>query len=108
MSAAVARALSFPRLKWTSFVHSPVYLGLLICAFAASNPEPVTFILGLTHGLLWIVMSLACVMAARVRGGPLRLAVAVAVLGGIGPFGSAGASVRPRRVDEGNSSASGG
>ena len=42
--------------------------------------------LGLTHGLLWIAMSLACIAAARLRVVSLRLAVAVAVLGGIGPF----------------------
>lgn len=76
----------FKTLKWISFAHSCVYLGLLICAFAAGKPQPATFVLGLTHGLLWIFMSLACVAAARARIVPLRLAVAVAVLGGIGPF----------------------
>jgi hypothetical protein len=61
-------------------------VGLLICAFAAGKPEPLTFALGLTHGVLWIVMSLACIAAARLRIVSLRTAVAVAVLGGIGPF----------------------
>ena len=61
-------------------------MALLICAFAAGKPEPATFVLGLTHGLLWIFMSLACITAARFRIVSLRLAVAVAVLGGIGPF----------------------
>jgi hypothetical protein len=78
--------LSFNRLKWTSFAHSCVYAGLLISAFAAGKPEPLTFVLGLSHGLLWIFMSLACITAARLRIIPIRLAVAVAVLGGIGPF----------------------
>jgi hypothetical protein len=78
--------LRFTRLKWTSFTHSCVYLALLFSAFAAGKPEPVTFALGLTHGLLWIFMSLACLAAARLRIVSLRLAVAVAVLGGIGPF----------------------
>lgn len=73
-------------LKWVSFAHSCVYAGLLVCAFAAGKPQPATFVLGLTHGLLWIFMSLACIWAARARIVPLRLAVAVAVLGGIGPF----------------------
>ncbi len=50
------------------------------------KPQPFTFVLGLTHGLLWIFMSLACIAAARLRIVSLRLAVAVAVLGGIGPF----------------------
>jgi pilus assembly protein TadC len=58
----------------------------LICAFALHKPQPATFALGLSHGLLWIFMSVACIAAARMRIVPLRLAVAVAVLGGIGPF----------------------
>jgi hypothetical protein len=78
--------LTFTRLKWTSFTHSCIYLALLVSAFAVGKPEPLTFALGLTHGLLWIFMSLACITAARLRIVSLRLAVAVAVLGGIGPF----------------------
>jgi len=77
---------AFTALKWTSFFHSCVYLSLLLCAFAFGKPQPETFVLGLTHGLLWIGMSLACITAARMRIVSLRLAVAVAVLGGIGPF----------------------
>lgn len=80
------RAAIFKALELTSFFHSCVYLGLLICAFAAGSPQPAAFVLGLTHGLLWIAMSLACIAAARWRIVPLRLAVAVAVLGGVGPF----------------------
>ena len=57
-----------------------------MCAFAIGKPQPFTFVLGLSHGLLWIFMSLACIAAARLRIVSLRLAVAVAVLGGIGPF----------------------
>lgn len=76
----------FTRLKWTSFTHSCIYTALLICAFAAGKPQPETFILGLTHGLLWIGMSVACIVCVRLRIVPLRLATAVAVLGGIGPF----------------------
>jgi hypothetical protein len=81
-----AGPLTFTRLKWTSFTHSCIYLALLLSAFAIGKPEPLTFVLGLTHGLLWIAMSIACITAARVRVVSLRLAVAVAVLGGIGPF----------------------
>ena len=43
-------------------------------------------IFGMAHGLGWIAMSLACLAALRLRVIDLRLAVAVAVLGGIGPF----------------------
>ena len=86
--ASGSRAVSpaFTRLKWTSLFHSCIYLSLLLCAFALGKPQPETFVLGMTHGLLWIGMSLACIAAARLRIVSLRLAVAVAVLGGIGPF----------------------
>jgi hypothetical protein len=80
------RSMAFTRLKWTSFFHSCVYTSLLICAFTLGKPQPETLLLGWTHGLLWIGMSLACIAAARMRIVSLRLAVAVAVLGGIGPF----------------------
>src|SRR5262249_1867139 len=53
--------LTSSRLKWTSFAHSCIYLSLLVSAFALGKPEPATFALGLTHGLLWIFMSLACI-----------------------------------------------
>ncbi len=81
-----AGPITFGRLKWVSFGHSCVYLSLLVCAFAIGKPEPLTDVLGWSHGLLWIGMSLTCITAARLRIVPLRLAVAVAVLGGIGPF----------------------
>ncbi|HEV7528199.1 MAG TPA: hypothetical protein VGO29_04825 [Solirubrobacteraceae bacterium] len=92
-----AGPLTFDRLKWTSFVHSCVYVALLVCAFAAGNPQPLTFVLGLAHGLLWIFMSLACLAAARLRIVSLRLAVAVAVLGGIGPFFGSYQFIREQR-----------
>jgi hypothetical protein len=95
-----AEPLSFTRLKWTSFTHSCVYVGLLICAFAAGKPEPLTFALGLTHGVLWILMSLACIAAARLGLVSLKLAVAVAVLGGIGPFFGSYQFIREERLPE--------
>lgn len=92
------RAITFGRLEVVSFIHSCVYLALLICAFALSNPEPETFILGLSHGLLWIAMSLVCIAAARLRVIPYWLAATVAVLGGLGPFaGTIGFVVESRR-----------
>jgi type IV secretory pathway VirB6-like protein len=94
----LSRASSaFTYLKWTSFFHSCVYASLLICAFGFDKPQPETLVLGWTHGLLWIGMSLACITAARMRIVSLRLAVAVAVLGGIGPFFGSGEFVREER-----------
>jgi hypothetical protein len=94
---AVAGPLTFTRLKWISFTHSCVYLALLMSAFAVGKPEPLTFVLGLTHGLLWIFMSMACIIAARLRVVSLRLAVAVAVLGGIAPFFGSYEFIREQR-----------
>ncbi len=91
-------AVTFRRLEAVSFFHSAVYLSLLVCAFALSNPEPATFILGLSHGLLWIGMSIVCIAAARFKVIPFWLAVTIVVLGGLGPFaGSFGFIVEARR-----------
>lgn len=90
--------ITFGVLETISFAHSCVYAALLICAFALGNPQPGTFIFGLSHGLIWIGMSLTCIAAARARVIPFWLAVTVAVLGGLGPFfGSAGFIVESRR-----------
>jgi hypothetical protein len=92
------RFVTFRRLEVASFTHSLVYLALLLCAFVFSNPQPETFALGLAHGVIWIVMSLVCIAAARAHVIPFWLAVTVAVLGGLGPFaGSIGFMVADRR-----------
>ena len=94
------RGVTFRRLETVSFTHSVIYLSLLVCAFALGGPQPETFILGLSHGVLWIGMSLVCIAAARARIIPFWLAVTVAVLGGLGPFaGSIGFVVCERRGD---------
>lgn len=99
------KAVTFRRLEAVSFTHSGVYLALLLCAFALGNPEPWTFVLGLSHGLIWIGMSLVCIWAARRRIIPFWLAVTVAVLGGLGPFaGSIGFMVAERRKAASNPS----
>ena len=79
-----AGPLTFKGLKLASLTHSCVYAALL-CAAIAGWATP-TLILGWTHGILWIVMSLACIAAVRLRVIALRTGVAVAVLGGVGPF----------------------
>ncbi len=95
---AFTRTVTLHRLEAVSLFHSCIYLALLICAFVLGNPEPETFILGLSHGLLWIGMSLVCIAAVRWRILPFWLAVTVAVLGGLGPFfGSAGFLYEARR-----------
>jgi hypothetical protein len=69
-----------------SLCHSAVYLGLLICAFLLDGPQPYTFIFGLSHGLIWIGMSIVCILAVHYRVINLRLALAIALLGCIAPF----------------------
>jgi hypothetical protein len=98
MSERRMGVITFRRLEVFSFIHSFVYLSLLVCAFALGKPEPETFILGLAHGLVWIAMSLVCIAAARAHVIPFWLAVTVAVLGGLGPFaGSIGFVIADRR-----------
>lgn len=69
-----------------SLCHSLVYAGLLICAFLLGKPQPFTFILGLSHGLIWIGMSITSILAIRYRVIDLRLALAITLLGCIAPF----------------------
>jgi hypothetical protein len=72
----------FTVLKWSSFAHSAVYAALLVAAFSGAD----TTALGWAHGLGWIAMSIACLVAVHRRWIPLGVAVAVVVIGGIGPF----------------------
>ena len=81
----MTRALTFDRLKVASFTHSAIYTVLLV-VWLVPGLHPLEAIFGMAHGLGWIAMSLACIAAVRLRVIDLRLGVAVAVLGGIGPF----------------------
>jgi hypothetical protein len=88
---------SFGVLRTLSFVHSAIYVGLLVC-WLAPGLEPPTTVFGWAHGLLWIAMSLLVVAAVRRGTIPFWLAVVVAVVGGLGPFaGTAGFVVEERR-----------
>ena len=73
---------AFRGLKYASFTHSAVYLALLFAALTDRE----TLALGWVHGVGWIAMSVACLAAVRARVIPLRVALAVVILGGVGPF----------------------
>ncbi len=88
--------LTFRRLKWASFTHSTIYLCLLIVWIVPGLPA-LELVFGLAHGLGWIAMCLLCLVALRRRVIPLRLAVAVAVIGAIGPFVGSYEFVREQR-----------
>jgi hypothetical protein len=87
--------ITFTRLKYLSFTHSAVYLTLLVLAIL---DEPAKLYFGWAHGIGWIVVSLLCIAAVRMRVIPLWLGIMVAVVGGLGPFaGSIGFVVCERR-----------
>ena len=91
MTASAARAerrgfsLSLTTLKRLSFTHSAVYLSLLT-VWLIPGLHGAEFALGLAHGVGWLTMCLLCFAALHARVISLRLAVAVTILGGVGPF----------------------
>jgi hypothetical protein len=78
-------SLRFGTLKRLSFAHSTVY-AILLVVWLVPGLHTFEFVFGLAHGLGWIAMSIACLYASRARIISLRTAVAVVVIGGIGPF----------------------
>ncbi len=91
-------AVTFGRMETVSLTHSLVYFGLLICAFLLGGPQPITFILGLAHGLIWIGMSLTSILAVHYRIINLRLAVAIVLLGCVAPFFGSAEFIRQNRA----------
>jgi hypothetical protein len=77
--------ITFERLKRASFTHSTIYL-ILLTVWLVPGLHTWEFVFGLAHGLGWIGMSLACLYAARRGIISVRIALAVVVIGGIGPF----------------------
>ena len=93
--------MTFTRLKYLSFTHSAIYTALLT-VWIVPGLHREEYVLGWCHGIGWIVMSLLCIYAVRIRVIPLWLAVMVAVVGGVGPFaGSIGFVVHERRAAPG-------
>jgi hypothetical protein len=93
------RLITFRNLKYASFTHSAIYLGLLT-VWIVPGLDGATTVLGWAHGVGWIVMSLAVLTAVRLRVIPFPLAVLVAVVGGVGPFaGTCGFLWEQRRRD---------
>lgn len=88
---------SFQLLEALSFTASAVYAGLLLLWLGPQVPTG-TLILGWSHGLLWIGLSLLSLLAVRRGTIPFWLAVTVIVIGGVGPFaGTIGFVVEGRR-----------
>ncbi|HEU4974493.1 MAG TPA: hypothetical protein VFT50_05345 [Baekduia sp.] len=88
--------LPFTTLKHLSFAHSTVYAALLT-AWIVPGLHTFEFVFGMAHGLGWILMCVLCLEALRQRVISLRLAVAVAVIGAVGPFVGSYEFVREQR-----------
>jgi uncharacterized membrane protein len=95
--AAAGGFPSFRLLEALSFTASAVFAGLLLFWLGPDAPAA-TMVLGWTHGLLWIALSLLAIVAVRRGTIPFWLGVTVAVVGGVGPFaGTVGFLVESRR-----------
>ena len=77
--------MTFKRLEYASFAHSTVY-AILLTVWLVPGLHTAEFVFGMAHGLGWIAMCLVALVALRRRIISLRLAVAVAVIGAVGPF----------------------
>jgi hypothetical protein len=77
--------MTFERIKLASFTHSAVYAVLLVVWLVPGLHGP-EFVFGLAHGLGWIAMCLIAVEALRRRIIDTRLAVAISIIGAVGPF----------------------
>lgn len=95
--SALARLLSLRNLAALALVHCVLFTGLMFCAFAIGHPQPVTFIFGFTHGVLYVVMSVAVAVAAKLRTVSVTSAIVVIVLGAAGPYFGAFDLVREER-----------
>jgi len=82
----LSRLLALRTLATVSVVHSVLFTGLMLCAFVLGKPEPATFAFGFTHGVLYLVMAVACGVAARIGTVPGTTALVVIVLGALGPY----------------------
>ncbi len=95
--SGLARLLSLRNLAALALVHCVLFTGLMFCAFVIDHPQPVTFIFGFTHGVLYMVMSVAVAVAAKLRTVSVTSAIVVIVLGAAGPYFGAFDLVREER-----------
>jgi hypothetical protein len=77
--------LTFEHLKWASFTHSTIYACLLV-AWIVPGLHGAEMVFGWAHGVGWIIMCVLALVALQRRVISLKLGVAVAVIGAIGPF----------------------
>jgi len=77
-------------IKWCSFFFSTIYTVLLILWLGEIGPPELKTIFGFTHGIGWFLMVALSLYGLHAKLIDMRLALAIAVLGAVGPyFGSA-------------------
>ena len=96
MTTATRLTPSFTTLKHLSFAHSTVY-AILLTVWLIPGLHALEFVFGMAHGLGWIAMCVLTLAAVRARVIPLRLGIAVAVIGAVGPFVGSYEFVREER-----------
>lgn len=86
-----------PALRALSYLHSAVYAGLLTAWLVPGLHEP-TAVLGWSHGVLWISMTLLVLLACRRRLLPWSMLALVSIAGVlVGPFAGSWGFARERR-----------
>lgn len=85
-NSAARRILTVRNFAVFSVIHSVLFTGLMVCAFLLAKPQPATFFFGFTHGVMYMMMALACVAAARLRIVPVTTALVVVIVGLFGPY----------------------
>jgi len=88
--------MTYERLRIASYTHSVIYAVLLL-VWLLPGLKTATFVFGLAHGVMYLAMCVACLVALHRRIITLRIAVAVAVIGAIGPFVGSYEFARRRR-----------
>lgn len=96
MTTATRLTPSFKTLNHLSVAHSIVY-AILLTVWLIPGLHALEFVFGLSHGVGWIIMCLLSIEALRARVISLQLAVAVAVIGAVGPFVGSYEFVREKR-----------
>ena len=97
------RVLSIRNFAVFSIVHCVAFTGLMVCAFVLGKPQPATFLFGFTHGVMYMIVTAACIVAARLRILSVTTALVVVIVGLFGPYVSTYEFLRGhrRREDDG-------
>jgi hypothetical protein len=95
--SGLRRVLTIRNFIVFSIAHSVLFTGLMLCAFVLGKPQPATFFFGFTHGVLYMVMTAACLVAARLRIVSVTTALVVVIVGLFGPYFGAFEFIREQR-----------